>query len=167
MANSQFSGPVYSNNGFRIGNYYNTIPTTTNNQDGAAIAKVQGSQSVAVAVTATANTDIVIPVPTGATIHAVRVYTTTAFGASTDAQIQLGSTSGGSDFLAAGSGTTIKAAGVYAINPAPSTGTAVGLLLSYPASSTGSATGNLYLRVIQTGSTPGTGAATLLVSYTL
>lgn len=153
MANTQFSGPVYSNNGFRVGSYYNSGPNSngTNNIVNSPVAVVSASQTQTISVTATANTDTTVTVPTGARIIGFSVYTTTAFGASTDATIALGNASGGAQYVAA---TSIKAAGVYNLTLAA---TAVSGLLSFP--------GTLYVRIAQTGTASATGAATLVITY--
>ena len=154
MANTQFSGPVYSNGGFRIGSYYNSTPGTAgNNTNNSPIANVSASQTQALSVTAVAKTQLAVTVPTGARITGIIVYTTTAFGAVTDVTIALGnvSTVDAAQYVAA---TSIKAAGVYPLTLAA---TAVAGLLSFP--------GTLYLTIAQTGTASATGAATLVIQY--
>jgi hypothetical protein len=146
MANTQFSGPVYSNNGFRVGSYASGTVASP-------VATVPASQIQALTVTATANTDITMSIPAGARILTFIVYTTTAFGASTDATIALGSASGGAQYVAA---TSIKAAGVVTLSPATTAPTG---MLSFP--------GTLYIRIAQTGTASATGAATIAVQYAL
>ena len=154
MANTQFSGPVFSNNGFRIGSYYNSAPGTAgNNTVATPVANVQASQSQALTVTAVANTDTTVAIPAGARITGFTVYTTTAFGAVTDATIALGNAAAGAQYVAA---TSIKAAGVYNLTLAA---TAIAGLLSFP--------GTLYVRIAQTGTASATGAATLVVQYSV
>jgi hypothetical protein len=155
MANTQFSGPVYSNNGFRIGSYYNSSPGTAgNNTNNSPIANVSASQTQTLSVTASAaKAQLAVTVPTGARITGIIVYTTTAFGAATDVTIALGnvSTADAAQYVAA---TSIKAAGVYPLTLAA---TAVAGLLSFP--------GTLYLTIAQTGALSATGAATLAIQY--
>jgi hypothetical protein len=146
MANTQFSGPVYSNNGFRVGSYASGTVASP-------VATVGASQIQALSVTAVANTDVTMTIPAGARILNFIVYTTTAFGASTDATIALGSASGGAQYVAA---TSIKAAGVVTLAPAT---TAPAGMLSFP--------GTLYIRIAQTGTASATGAATIAVQYAL
>lgn len=148
MANTQFSGPVYSNNGFKIGSYASGVVATP-------VASVQANQNQAITVTATANTDITMSIPAGAVITRLMVYTTTAFGAATDATIALGNAAGGAQYVAA---TSIKAGGVVTLSPAATTAAASGLL-SFP--------GTLYIRIAQTGTASATGAATLVVGYSI
>lgn len=107
----------------------------------------------AIAVTATANTDIIFTIPKGAVGGRYTVFTTTAFGAATDATIQIGTTAGGSDIVAA---ATIKALGVYDL-----TRVAAGAALHLNVPQT------LYIRIVQTGTASATGAATLVASYGL
>ena len=153
MANTQFSGPVYSNGGFRIGSYYNSSPRTAgNNTNNSPIANVSASQTQTLSVTASAAvTPLTVTVPTGARITGIIVYTTTAFGAATDVTIALGNAASGAQYVAA---TSIKAAGVYPLTLAA---TAVAGLLSFP--------GTLYLTITQTGALSATGAATLAIQY--
>jgi hypothetical protein len=148
MANTQFSGPVYSNNGFKIGSYASGVVATP-------VAAVQGTQTQALSVTATANTDITVSIPAGARIGDIMVYTTTAFGAATDATIALGNAAGGAQYVAA---TSIKAAGIYNLSAVASAAAASGFL-SFP--------GTLYVRIAQTGTASATGAATLVIEYSI
>lgn len=130
MANSTFNGPV------RVGV-----------GDGAGTVLVTRIQPLT--VTATANTDFVVVTPRGK-ITTLLVLTGTAFGAATDATIQVGSTAGASDYVAA---QTIKAAGKVSLTFAPA-------LLAFP---TLADTQNLYVRIVQTGAASATGAANLVV----
>lgn len=106
-------------------------------------------------VTATANTDFpVVQLPPGATGVTYRTYTTTAYGAATDATISIGSTAGGVDYVAA---TTIKAIGVKnhtAVDAAAASH------LTAPAA-------GFFVRVTQTGTASAVGAATLVFEYSL
>lgn len=148
MANTQFSGAVYANNGFRLGSYAaGTVATP--------VANVQGSGTQSITVTAVANTDLTMSIPAGARVTKATVYTTTAFGAATDATISLGNAAGGAQYVAA---TSIKAGGVYTLAFVASTAAASGLL-SFP--------GTLYIRITQTGAASATGAATLVVEYSI
>jgi hypothetical protein len=132
MANATFSGPV------RVGVGDNS-------------GTVMATRSLALAVTATANTDLTMTVPKGK-IVTLLVLTGTAFGAVTDAQIQIGSTVGASDYVA---GTSIKAAAKVSLSFAAA-------LLAWPTLSEGT---TLYIRIVQSGTASATGAANLLVEY--
>lgn len=118
--------------------------------------RAQSAQRVAIAVTAVANTDIPgVSIPQGATIESIRVFTTTAFTAVTDAQISVGATAGGADYVAL---TTIKALGIYTLTLVNAGAAA---LLSMPAPP------NLFIRVVQTGGATAVGAATVAINYLL
>lgn len=116
--------------------------------------KANVTQRIALPVTAVANTDFTISLPPGAVVMSARVYTTTAYGAATDATIQLGSAAGGSQYVAAAS---IKAVGVAALTLVNA---AAAGLASFPSGSP-----NLFARIVQTGAASATGAATLVVEY--
>lgn len=122
-------------------------------------AGVQGALEAAIkkalTVTAVTNTDVTATVPTGALIVAFDVYTTTAFTAVTDAMISIGSTAGGSDYVAA---TSIKAAGVVHLTLAATT---IANLVSMPTQ----ATPNVFIRIAQSGGSTAVGAATLVARY--
>ncbi|WP_269715782.1 hypothetical protein [Caulobacter sp. NIBR2454] len=111
------------------------------------------SKSFPIAVTAVTNTDFVFDIPAGAIDVEFTTFTTTAFGAVTDAQITIGNVAGGAQYVAA---TTIKAVGrkAHALVDA-----AAAALLSFP--------GQAFVRVAQSGGNSATGAATLVVSYSL
>lgn len=106
---------------------------------------------VSLPVTATANTDFVVAIPANAVAVSYTVYTTTAYTAVTDAQISIGSTAGGVDYVAA---TTIKAIGVYALTRVAA---AAASHLTVPST--------LNVRVVQSGTASAVGAATLAISY--
>lgn len=116
---------------------------------------IRVTQEIPLAVTAVATTDFApIAFPPGATDLTYRTYTTTGFGAATDAQLSLGSTAGGVDYVAA---TTIKAVGVKSHTPVDAAAAfhlAPGSLLAYP-------------RITQSGTASATGAATLTISYSV
>ena len=149
MANTQFSGPVYSNNGFRIGSYYNSSAGNTVN---APVANVGASQVQALSVTAVTNTDTVIAIPVGARILNIIVYVTTAFTGGTPT-IALGNAAAGAQYVAA---TSVATGGVYALTIASTVAAAAGLL-SFP--------GNLYVRINQASAPTAVGAATLVINY--
>lgn len=115
-----------------------------------------GGSRLALPVTATANTDFTLSIPPGATIASMTVYTTTAYGAATDATIQIGSAAAGSQYVAA---TSIKAAGVVTL-AAAATSAAAAALLAAP-----NASPNIFVRIVQTGAASATGAATLVIDY--
>lgn len=106
------------------------------------------------AVTAVTNTDIIVPIPAGAQDVLFKTITTTAFGAVTDAQISIGSAAGGAQYVAA---TTIKAVGrkAHALVDA-----AAADYLSWPST-------QAYVRIAQSGGNSATGAAKLVVEYSL
>jgi hypothetical protein len=112
------------------------------------------TSTVSLPVTATANTDFQFTPPAGAIDVSYTVLTTTAYGAATDAQISIGSTAGGVDYVAA---TSIKAVGRYALTPvnaAAATHLNVG--------------GNtLNIRVVQSGTASAIGASTLAIGYSV
>jgi hypothetical protein len=108
-------------------------------------------RTAAIAVTAATNTDITLTMPKSKIITLI-VFTSTAFGAATDATLQIGSTSTGSEYVAA---VSIKAAGKVALTFATA-------LAAYPTITEGA---TLYLRVVQSGTLSATGAATLVVEY--
>lgn len=117
-----------------------------------------GAIRQAMTVTATANTDFTVSVPPGAAIKSLMVYTATAFLAATDAQIEIGSSAGSAAYVAL---TSIKAAGVVTLSPVASAAAAAALL------SAPSASPNLFVRIVQTGTTSATGAATLVIAFDL
>lgn len=104
-------------------------------------------------VTATANTDFVFALPAGAQNPTFRTITTTAYGAATDAQISIGKTAGGAEYVAA---VSIKSQGVVSHTPVS---TSAADLVSFP--------GQLNVRVAQSGTASATGAATLYVDYSM
>lgn len=109
---------------------------------------------VPIAVTAIANTDFAFTIPPGAVDVSYTLFTTTAFGAATDAMLQLGSTVGGVDYVAA---ATVKALGVYAMTRVAAAAAAH--------LSPGGLTVNG--RIVQSGTASAVGAASLVVSYGL
>lgn len=107
-----------------------------------------------ITVTAVANTDFVIPVPKGARILIARTYTDTAFTAVTDAQISLGKTVGGAEYVAA---VSVKAIGVVShtlVNAAAAD------YQSLPQD-------GINCRLAQTGGSTAVGHATVVVSYAM
>jgi hypothetical protein len=118
--------------------------------------KVQSVVRLALPVTAVANTDFTLSIPPGATIAALTVYTTTAYTASTDAQVSIGNAAGGAQYVAA---VSVKAIGVYGLT---FVGTAAAAFLAAPAGSP-----NLFVRIAQTGTATAVGAATLVVEYSM
>lgn len=123
---------------------------------GSQTAKVDASQSIALAVTAVTNTDLTATLPVGAIIRSMTVYTTTAFGAVTDAVISVGNAAAGAQYVAA---VSIKAAGVVGLTFVSAASAA---FLSFP---TGSP--NLFIRIAQSGGNSAIGAATLVVTYSV
>ncbi len=122
-------------------------------------ATIRCTAIVPLAVTAVANTDFNFQLPSGARNIVFRTKTTTAFGAATDAQLQLGKTVGGAEYVAA---VSIKAQGEVA-----HAAVAAGMpdLETVPGQLGGSTafTG----RIVQTGAASANGAATLFVDYSI
>jgi hypothetical protein len=111
--------------------------------------------SVPLPVTAVANTDFIIPLPQNAQNVTFRTVTTTAYGAATDATLQIGKTAAGAEYVAA---VTIKAVGV--VNHTLVT-TNLADLNAFPAATT------LTARIVQSGAASATGTAVLYVTYSL
>lgn len=118
--------------------------------------KARLSIRVPIAVTATANTDIAaISLPAGATLVAATVYTGTAFLAATDAKIEIGVSAGDASYVAL---TSIKAIGIVALTLVAAAAAALASLPAVP---------NIFVRIVQTGTTSATGAATLVLEYVM
>lgn len=133
MANTTFAGPL------RVGNADTVVGT-------AQVARVQP-----ITVTATANTDIQVPMSKCKLLTAIN-FTSTGFGAATDATLQIGSTLGGVDYVAP---VTIKAVGKTALTFAAG-------LAAFPTIADGA---TLYIRIVQTGAASATGRADLVLEY--
>lgn len=114
---------------------------------------------VALSVTAVANTDFTFTLPAGARDVSFTTTTITAFGAVTDAQLSIGKTVGGAEYVAA---VSIKAAGKVTHTLV---GTAIGELDTVTGQPGTQTTFNA--RIAQSGGNSATGAATLNVSYSL
>lgn len=114
---------------------------------------------VPLAVTAVANTDGTFQIPCGARNVTFRTKTVTGFGAVTDAQVQIGKTVAGAEYVAA---TTIKALGDYSHTEV---GTSVADLDTVPGILGQMATFNW--RIVQSGTASATGAANLYIAYSL
>lgn len=115
-------------------------------------AKGQLALKTALPVTAVANTDFSLSLPPGAIILSANVYTTTAYTGAT-ATLQLGSTLGASDVVAA---TNIKAAGFVLLVIAAGAPVAIANLGAAP---------NLFARIVQTATFTAVGNGTLVVEY--
>lgn len=116
---------------------------------------IRASQELSLPVTAVANTDYAqVFLPAKARNITYRTITTTAYTAVTDAQISIGSTAGGVDYVAA---TTIKAIGVKSHTPVDAAA-AVHL---------GPGALGFFVRVTQSGTASAVGAATLIIEYSL
>jgi len=109
-------------------------------------------------VTAVATTDYHIALPPGATVLSAAVYTTTAYGAVTDAKVSIGATDGGQDYVAQ---TSVKAVGIVQLTLL---GAAPGAanLSSAPALASG---WNFSARITQSGGNSAVGAAILEIEY--
>lgn len=128
-----------------------------NARHGGALNRIE--DVIPLAVTAVANTDFAFNVPAGARNVTLRTKTTTAFGAATDATLQVGKTSGGAEYVAA---TTIKAAGDFSHTLV---GSGMGDLDTVPGTPGTMAT--FTARIVQSGTASATGAANLYVGYSL
>jgi hypothetical protein len=118
--------------------------------------KIGAETELALSVTAVTNTDLTLAIPPGASDVQFRVYTTTAFTAVTDAQISIGKTAGGAEYVAA---TTIKAIGKFSLtNVNAQAADYVNMPNTNP---------NIFVRIAQSGGSTAVGAATLVVSYYL
>jgi hypothetical protein len=148
MASTTFSGPVRSGTA-REGAYTNA---------GKAVL----AQVATLTPLAQASTDFVLYLPAGAQVTDITTYTSTAYTGTT-VTAQVGSTSGGAEYVAA---VSVKSAGTVAHTLVAG---ALGSLASLPADATvsalaGVATAPLYIRIAQTGATA-VGAATMVVRY--
>lgn len=110
-------------------------------------------QKISLPVTAVANTDFTASVPAGKTLLRATVYTTTGYGAGTDAKIEIGTSAGDPSYVAA---TSIKAVGIVALTLVATAAAALAVLPATP---------NLFIRVVQSGTASATGAATLVLEY--
>jgi hypothetical protein len=111
-------------------------------------------QKISLPVTATANTDIApLSLPAGKTLLRATVFTGTAYGAATDAKIEIGVSAGDASYVAQ---TSIKAVGIVNLTLVAA---AAAALLALPTAP------NLYVRIVQTGTASATGAATLVLEY--
>lgn len=114
---------------------------------------------VALAVTAVANTDFSFQLPAGARNVKFNTKTVTAFGAATDAQLQLGNAAGGAQYVAA---VSIKAAGEVSHALVAGNIADLDLVPGTPGTMT-----TFYGRIVQSGAASATGAATLNAEYTM
>lgn len=109
---------------------------------------------VSLPVTAVANTDIAaISLPAGKALLRATVYTTTGYGAATDCKIEIGTSAGDASYVAQ---ATIKAVGVAALTLVAAAAASLAALPTAP---------QLFVRLVQTGTTSATGAATLVLEY--
>jgi len=115
------------------------------------------SKAVPIAVTATANTDITFTLPAGARDVTFRTKTATAFGAATDATLQIGSASAGAEFVAA---VSVKAQGQVAHTLVGGGVATLDTVAGTPGTET-----IFYVRIVQTGTASATGAATLFADF--
>ena len=118
--------------------------------------RVTGCITLALPVTAVANTDFTVTPPVGAILRAATTYTSVAYGAVTDAQISIGSTVGGGEYVAA---TTVKAIGVK-------NHTLVDAATTYYVNTTGAA-GEIKVRIAQSGGNSATGTAVLVLEFAM
>ena len=144
--------------GFRLfdGTLLNQIIANVNNLTVNGAGRAVSSVTTSLTVTAVTNTDTTIAIPSGAFIQSINVYTTTAFTAVTDALLSVGSAAGGAQYVAA---TSIKAAGNITLAFVQSAAIAAALA--------NFTLGTMFLRVAQSGGSTATGAATLVVTYSV
>lgn len=109
---------------------------------------------VPLTVTAVATTDFTISLPAGGTLMSAQAYTTTQFGAATNANLTLGSTIGGNDFVTA---VDIKTVGLRNLTLISGAAALLGILAAAP---------NVFARITQVGTASATGTAFLLLNYT-
>jgi hypothetical protein len=114
---------------------------------------------VTLTVPAQANTDFTFNIPVGARNVIFSTVTVSAFGAATDAQLQIGKTVGGAEYVAA---TSIKALGKVTHTLVA---TNIADLETVPASLGGVSA--FTARIVQTGTASATGQATLFIEYTM
>lgn len=140
--------------GYRLfdGTLLNQIISNVNSLTTGGTSRALTAKTLSMTVTATANSDFTLPIPSGAIIRSMSVYTTTAFTAVTDAQISVGSAAGGAQYVAL---TSIKAVGIVSLTLVAA---AAATFLNFTA-------GTLFVRIVQTGGSTAVGAATLSVTY--
>lgn len=107
-----------------------------------------------ITVTAVANTDFSLSLPPGAQVLSAKNITTTAFTGAT-ATLQLGSTLGASDIVAA---TDVKAAGYYTLAIAANAPAAIAALGAAP---------NVFARLVQTATFTAVGKSTLVIEFVM
>jgi hypothetical protein len=113
---------------------------------------VRYEEVIDLGVTATANTDLTYTFPVGAINASYTELTTTQYGAATDAQISIGSTVGGVDYVAA---VSIKSVGRNALTPV----NAAAATHLNPGGTT------INIRIAQSGAASATGAGKLVIGY--
>lgn len=118
------------------------------------------TDAVIVTVLNQANTDFTFNVPAGARDVKLRTRTTTAFTAVTDAQLSIGKTVGGAEYVAA---VSIKAAALVELTLVAAQ--AIADLETVPGTIGSMAT--FTGRVVQSGGSTAVGQATLFVEYSL
>jgi len=111
-------------------------------------------ETLTLPVTATANTDFTYTFPARAVDANMTVFTTTAYTAGTDAQLSVGSTAGGVDYVAAFSIKALAVAAVTRVAAAAATWLNPGGL-------------TFNLRVVQSGTATAVGNATVVITYAL
>ena len=110
---------------------------------------------ISLPVTAVANIDFSISLPPGGALIGAQVFTTTQYGAVTNANFTLGSTVGGNDFVTA---VDIKTVGLRSLTLVTGTAAILGNLpTTLP---------NVFARIAQVGGNSATGAGFLLLNYT-
>lgn len=123
-----------------------------------AYAQGAPTQMLALSTTAASATSaFTVAVPTGCLVKSIDVYTGTAFGASSDVTIAVGNVAAGAQYVAA---TSIKAAAKVAL---AFVGAGIAALSNMPAGTPY----NLFITLTQTGSNTATGAAMLVVTFSV
>jgi len=123
-----------------------------------AYAQGAPTQMLALSTTAASATSaFTMAVPAGCLIKSIDVYTGVAFGSSTDVTIAIGNVAAGAQYVAA---TSIKAAAKVSL---AFVGSGIAALANMPAGTPN----NLFITLTQTGSNTATGAATLVVTFSV
>lgn len=140
------TGGVISNSMIEVASVVAGVVTTRGARLGAAAAMPVLGGRITLTPLAQANTDFTLAIPTGITVLRATTITTTAYTGTT-VTLQLGSTAGGTELVAA---VSVKAAGTVAH--------------TLVAPVVGFGTGTLFARLVQTGAT-NVGAGVCVIEY--
>lgn len=116
--------------------------------------KALAASRTIITVTAVANTDFSLSLPPGAQVTSAKFFTTTAFTGAT-ATLQLGSTLGATDIVAA---TDVHALGYVTLAIAAGAPAAIAALGAAP---------NVFARLVQTATFTAVGKGTLIIEYVM